>query len=163
MANKVMKRKYVIGLLVLLAMATVSTYAWSYNESTTDPAKVYATGPSNALLSIDTTTSAYKIVVYGKNEFDITFACTNEGITPVDVQFEFIKTNGDIMTPATATVQIGADRAAATAASTLTETDGIYTLSGLDTGSYTIRVYGTDCVGSLAGGQPFQGAEFIIP
>jgi len=44
MAGKVQKRKYVIGLFILLAMATVSTYAWTTDVTlNTDPTTVYVT------------------------------------------------------------------------------------------------------------------------
>ena len=88
--NKVQKRKYVIGLLVLLAMATVSTYAWSIDETlTTDPSQVYVTTNSGTEVNI----SNYESKPLGKNKIQITFTTDVD----CDMNFTFIDDDGEII------------------------------------------------------------------
>jgi hypothetical protein len=89
--NKVQKRKYVIGLLVLLAMATVSTYAWSMDETlNTETSQVYVT--SNA--GTDVTITSFKAKPIGKNKVQITFTTDED----CEMSFGFLNsTTGDLI------------------------------------------------------------------
>ena len=91
MVNNIQKRKYVIGLLLLLAMATVSTYAWSINESVeTDTSQVYVTSSPGTNVTI----TSYVSKPIGKNKIQITFT-TDANAT---MSFGFLNsTTGDLI------------------------------------------------------------------
>lgn len=113
--NKVQKRKYVIGLLVLLAMATVSTYAWTANEDlNTDPTTVYVTSnPETA-----TTISGYSSKPMGKNKISIEFTVEDAA---ANVEFMFIDADGEI---------IECDRSVSfDGGAALVPTDGVYSVA----------------------------------
>jgi hypothetical protein len=150
--NKVQKRKYVIGLLVLLAMATVSTYAWSTDETlTTDPSTVYVTSNPGTT----TTIGSYSSKPLGKNKIEIKFT---SAVAVADIDFMFIDSTGDII-PSGATVKI--DGGAAIVANA----DGTYSKAALAIGAHTITVEGSGVwkdIGSAGGTQTFNGLMLVI-
>lgn len=152
MANKTMKRKYVIGLFVLLAMATVSTYAWSIDTSlNTDPTKVYVTTNANTT----TTVSGYSSKPLGKNKIEIKFTTASAS---ADVDWMFLDGSGDIVN-CTYTVKLDTV--------TITKnSDFSYSKAALATGAHTIEITGTGVwkdLNSVTGGdQTFNGLMLVI-
>jgi hypothetical protein len=127
--NKVQKRKYVIGLLVLLAMATVSTYAWSTDEQTADPTKVYVTGQSSTTATIGTVVSK----PVGKNQIKITVPIATAAATN-GIDFMFVASNGTV-------IKCNRDVKWDGGSAITPDSDGIYSVAGsIATGSYAITI-----------------------
>ena len=159
MASKVMKRKYVIGLLVLLAMATVSTYAWSANELTTDPTNVYVSSSPGSLYTV----TSYSSRPYGKNNVTITFKLAGAIGTPnVGLQFLNGTTGAPLHISGTVTVDGVAVSANADNTYTLTSLAGTvagtqHWVSITETGAWK------DLDSTMGGNQYFSGVMLVIP
>lgn len=159
MSNNVQKRKYVIGLFILLAMATVSTYAWSYDTSlaTKDPTTVYVTSAS----ATDYQIGSYSVKILGTKDFKVYF--TGTGLATPVVQFMFLNADGTVMAASGVTVTLH-DITANTNTVLSANSDNVYTLSAISATNYYIDVNGAGCVGNLNGsGTAFVACEFVIP
>jgi hypothetical protein len=156
MVNKVMKRKYIIGLFVLLAMATVSTYAWSVDSSlSNEPSQVYVTSAASTSATITNFSSR----PLGKNKILIQFTLAG---TATEMNCSFIDSEGYIVNvDDTAVVQMGAPGAL----STISETgDYDFGKATVAAGSYQIVLTGSGIVSRIgvttkAGGaaKPYSG------
>ncbi len=145
--NKVQKRKYVIGLLVLLAMATVSTYAWTVDTTTVDdePVKVYVTSSGTATATI----SDFVSKPLGKNKIQIKFTYAG---TATNCTFQFIDSDGEIIV-----VDDGANTVNWGGVEMTAFEDG-YSHVVADGNTYTITVEGTGVISDLDGsGADYQG------
>ena len=145
MVNKVQKRKYVIGLLLLLAMATVSTYAWSVNSTIDDePVTVYVTSAANTNATISDFTSK----PLGKNKIQIKF--TFDG-TATNCTLQFIETNGDLIT-------IGVGNTVKWDGNAVVAYEDGYSHTVANGISYTVTVEGTNVISDLDGsGTDYSG------
>jgi hypothetical protein len=151
MAGKTQKRKYVIGLLLLLAMATVSTYAWSVDVTlTTDPTTVYVTSNPGT----NTTISSYSSKPLGKNKIEIKFTSAD---SVADVDWMFLDSGGDLIACGN-TVEL--DGATITA-----NADGTYSKDTLLIDDHIIEITGSGVwkdIGSAGGDQTFGGLMIVI-
>ncbi|HIH88108.1 TPA: hypothetical protein HA344_02730 [Candidatus Bathyarchaeota archaeon] len=157
MANKVMKRKYIIGLFVLLAMATVTTYAWSAEAPlATDPTTVYVSAPAGST----TTISSYSSKPLGKNKIEIKFTLS---ASPTNYDFMFIGTDGEILSADVAYT-------VATAGGTQTgPTSGVYSVASTAV-SQVITITDSTKTGNLwksltnddGSGDEFHGLMIVI-
>ena len=151
MAGKVQKRKYVIGLFILLAMATVSTYAWSADVTlTTDPTTVYVTSNPGTT----TTIGSYSSKPLGKNKIEIKFT---SAVATANVDWMFLDSSGDLIASSNL-VKLDTDTITANA-------DGTYSKATLSIGAHTIEITGSGVwrdIGSAGGDQTFGGLMIVI-
>ncbi len=151
MVNKVQKRKYIIGLFLLLAMATVSTYAWSVDETlNTDPTTVYVTKSPGTTTEV----SDYSSRPLGKNKILIEFSTDVEA----DIEFQFLDTSGNII--------ICDQDVELNDVDIEDDTEGSYIEDALAAGDHTIVVKGTgvwkDLDSVTEGAQTFNGLMIVI-
>jgi len=76
------RRKYLFGLIVLLAIATATTYAWTVDETLEDTTTAY-----NVQTASGITVSNYSSRPIGKNKIEIKFTISGAPTTGMDVSF----------------------------------------------------------------------------
>lgn len=163
MQKKTNVHKYIIGLVLILSMVVVSTYAWNADSSlTTDPTKVYVTSSPGTT----TTITSYSSKPLGKNQIHVSLTTATASATN-GIDFMFLDSSGNI-------IACNRDVSWNGGAAITVNSDNTYTVAGpITTGTYTIDITRhtgqVDTVlwkdlnnSTIAGMQTFNGLMVVI-